>query len=484
MRDIGPVDPHPWAAPFFTISPDGSKAAFQLRQARPATNRYCLAMIVVELNEKPSPRIADLGGQLLLLTIDNRGISGYPTGITSVVTPRWSTDGRWIAFLKKSSGTTQVWRAMVDGSGSNPLTNSASDIVDFRLGGDGTTLIYATKPGLEKARSEREEEARKGFHFDGRFWPFASNLPFPRAPVAREVKVLELSTGNVRAANKAEAALIGAGQGLIATAGAVPDGQDDLWISATDLSGGALPASLHARMPGGRTVVCDRPECKGALNPWWMPGKQRVRFIRRTGWARSSTAIYEWIPARKEARQIYITDDVLASCTPAGKALACLRESSLQPRRLELLDPTTGKRQTIFDPNPEFARLTLGSVRRLRWRNSFGVETVGDLVLPVGYRSGQQYPLIVVQYDTRGFLRGGTGDEYPVQVFANRGYAVLSFSRPEAIGDIRGSKDFTEARRQNLKAFADRRNVHSSLERGIQLAIELGIVDPKRIGIT
>ncbi len=30
MRDIGPVDPHPWAAPFFTISPDGSKAFARL----------------------------------------------------------------------------------------------------------------------------------------------------------------------------------------------------------------------------------------------------------------------------------------------------------------------------------------------------------------------------------------------------------------------------------------------------------------------
>ena len=46
--------------------------------------------------------------------------------------------------------------------------------------------------------------------------------------------------------------------------------------------------------------------------------------------------------------------------------------------------------------------------------------------------------MVVVQYDTRGFLRGGTGDEYPIQAFANRGYAVLSFRRPQAVGDRRG----------------------------------------------
>jgi len=92
------------------------------------------------------------------------------------------------------------------------------------------------------------------------------------------------------------------------------------------------------------------------------------------------------------------------------------------------LDPVAGTRTLLFDPNPEFATLRLGHVERLHWRNALGVETIGDLVFPVGYRPGRAYPMIVVQYETRGFLRGGTDDEYPIQAFANRGYAVLSFS--------------------------------------------------------
>lgn len=215
-----------------------------------------------------------------------------------------------------------------------------------------------------------------------------------------------------------------------------------------------------------------------------MPGKHQVRFFRREGWARASTAIYEWAPADQSVSRLYVTDDVLADCAPTGPILICLREGSLQPRRLERLDPSTGAREILFDPNPEFGHLALGSVRRLHWRNAFGIETVGDLVLPVGYRKGERYPLVVVQYDTRGFLRGGTGDEYPIQGFANRGYAVLSFRRPEAIGDVRRSRDFTEARRANLDRFADRRSVHSSLEVGVRLAVDQGVADPKRIGIT
>ena len=485
LRDIGPVDPEPWAAPFFSISPDGRRAAFQMRQADPATNGYCLAMVVIDLAPGAAPRIIDEGGDALLLTIDNRGLAGYPTGITSVVTPRWSPDGRWIAFLKRTSGTTQVWRAMADGSGSAKLTNSPVDVVDFRIGTDRSTIIFATRPGFEEQRREFEREARQGLHFDDRFWPFASRQPFARAPVKRVVQILDLATGEVRSASAAKASLVDADHELIATAGAAPAGaQKDLWISATNLRGGARAASLHARLADGSMVTCSRPECEGAQEPWWMPGKARVRFLRREGWARTSTAIYEWAPADQSVGRLYVTDDVLADCAPTGPALVCLREASLQPRRLERLDPSSGARKVLFDPNPEFAHLALGSVQRLRWRNAFGIETIGDLVLPVGYRKGERYPLIVVQYDTRGFLRGGTGDEYPIQALANRGYAVLSFRRPDAIGDVRQSKDFTEARRANLDRFADRRSAHSSLEAGVRLVIKQGVADPKRIGIT
>ena len=148
------------------------------------------------------------------------------------------------------------------------------------------------------------------------------------------------------------------------------------------------------------------------------------------------------------------------------------------------LDPATGRRETLFDPNPEFAYLTLGKTERLHWRNKFGLETIGDLVFPVGYRPGETYPLVVVQYDTRGFLRGGTGDEYPIQAFANRGYAVLSYSHPHFPADKLGAKNFADSGRLDLENFAYRRNLQSSIETGVKILVDRGIADPKRVGIT
>ena len=105
-------------------------------------------------------------------------------------------------------------------------------------------------------------------------------------------------------------------------------------------------------------------------------------------------------------------------------------------------------------------------------------------MLPVRYRPGQRYPLIVVQYVTRGFLRGGTGDEYPIQVFANNGFAVLSIERPRSPAIAPNARSYTDLDKADLAGFLDKRNVLSAIERGVRNLVDAGIVDERRVGIT
>jgi dipeptidyl aminopeptidase/acylaminoacyl peptidase len=485
LRDIGPVEPQYFSAPFFNISPDGRWAAFQLRRGDPQLNSYCLAMVIVDVTARSAPIVLDQGGEPILLTIDLRGIAEFPSGIMRVITPRWSGDGKWIAFLKRTSGRTQVWRAFADGSGSAPLTHSEADVVDFRIGPDGSSIVYATRPGVEDQRREVEKEGLDGWHYDDRFVPFFSKRPLPRAPVDRQIQVLDLASERIRVPSADEAAMVAVDDQFPASAGAAQaTGVEGLEISATNLGLGARRGGLRAHLANGLTATCNARACEGAMNPWWMPGKTHVRFRRSEGWANASTAIYDWNLGTGLVRRLSVTDDLLTSCRPDAKSVICLIDSSLEPRRLVRLDPASGRRETLFDPNPEFGHLTLGKPERLHWRNAFGAETIADLVLPVGYRAGERYPMVVVQYDTRGFLRGGTDDEYPIQAFANRGYAVLSFSSPHFGLEKLGAKDYEQAGRIDLKNFGNRRNIQSSLEAGVRLVVDRGIADPKRIGIT
>jgi dipeptidyl aminopeptidase/acylaminoacyl peptidase len=485
LRDIGPPEPQYFFSPSFTVSPDGRSAAFQLRQADPERNDYCLAMVIIDLRGGARPRIIDEGGEFIQQTIDLRGIAALPSGLPKVITPRWSSDGKWIAFLKRTGEMTQVWRAFADGSGSAPLTQAASDVVDFRIGAGNSTIVYTTRPDIDRQRKQIVQDGLNGWHYDNRFAPLISREPLPTTPADRYAEVVDLRSGRVRTATAAEAGLVAVGDDLPATAGApLPTNVSGLEISATNLSATAKGGSLKAHLPDGSITSCTAGPCEGARRPWWGDSSHRhVRFLRTEGWANASTAVYDWDVRSGAVRRLYLTDDLLTSCTPSAASLICLMHSSLIAGRLIRLDPEAGKRQVVFDLNPEIAHRSLGRVERLHFRNAFGIESVADLVFPVGYRAGIRYPMVIVQYDTRGFLRGGTDDEYPIQAFANRGYAVLSFKRPQTVSS-KTAKDFEQLGRQDLEHFADRRNVQSSLETAIKLVIDRGIADPARIGIT
>ncbi|UYY57178.1 Atxe2 family lasso peptide isopeptidase [Sphingomonas sp. S2-65] len=481
LRDIGPADPTQQYAGLFSVSPDGTHAAFQLRRGDPAANGYCLAMVVVVLRPGGEAVVVDRGGDFIRPTLDFRGMANFPAGVADPITPRWSPDGSFIVYRRRDRGAVQLWRAQADGSASKAITSSDDDIDDFRISADGRRIIYATRPGLRTALADIDQEGLSGFRYDGRFSPASSNRPFPPGPIDWATWALDLASMTTRAATPDEAALL--------DKSSMREGS---WTEAATTSGARAWVQPPARTlyasrgrlgvtAGGRTELCNAPECADASYPWWAGGK--VRFMRREGWGNSATAIYEWKPGARSPSRLYVTDDLFLGCVPTGEALTCLREGALQPRRLERLDPASGRREIMFDPNPEFANLRLGRVERLRSRNSFGLESFADLVLPVGYEPGKRYPLVVVQYTSRGFLRGGTGDDYPIQAFANRSFAVLSFDRPDSVG-LRSTTDFLEADRINLKDFADRRSVLESLEAAVRIAIERGIADPARIGIT
>lgn len=485
LRDIGPQDSGASDRPILTLSPDGSKLAFQLLQADPVSNSYCLAMVVLDLRNRRL-HVVDQGGDLIRARITFRGKAGFETGTPITITPRWSPDGRWIAFLKRTAGTDQVWVAEADGGGSRPLTSSQSDIEDFRWNADGTALVFSTRPDLRVQANRIAHEGLSGFHYDDRFAPMSGNIPFPAGPFPLRYLAIDLPTSVPRPAPPGEIS-------LFATSASDPPNTQASALSiagrrARVLAVAGNPLDFTQRLvveDNGATTTCHATSCTDRIMMlWWTEDGRKVRYIKREGPGFSTTAIYEWRPGRGGPKRLYSTEDELAQCVPSHDVLLCAREGSLQPRRVEQLDPASGKTIVLFDPNPEVAGLSLGRVERLHWTNAFGSQAFADLVYPVGYRPGTRYPLIVVQYNSRGFLRGGTGDEYPIQSFAGRGFAVLSFNRPWPADLSGGAKTYVDVDKANLKGFLYRRSVQSSLETVIHRLADRGIIDPKRIGIT
>lgn len=470
------------------VSPDGTRAALEIRRGDPATNTFCVGLVVVDLRSGAAT-LADFGGQWVPLIYDHLWWAGYQNGLYKVAAPAWSPDGMWIAYLKRVGSLTQVWRVRPDGTGTAPVTAASVDVDSFAWAQGGHGIVFSTQSGLTDARRSIEQEGLSGFHYDGRFNPMRSDRPYPSAPIARSVQVIDMDSMQPRAATAAEEALIDGAKALDLPAGARqiargPSGSL-AWLAPSDPTRFGAPTQLHVRtrrLPDTRCAVsaCDA----GILGLWWSPDGSELRYLRREGWGGSETTLYRWKPGSGSPLKVLSTKDLVLGCQPAGPELLCGYETSTVPRHLVLIDPYTGTRRLVFNPNPEIQQTRLAQPERLQWTSGDGVQSFGDLVLPPSGPTGGPYPLIVVTYQTRGFLRGGTGDEYPIQLFASRGFAVLSFQFPASATSTFATRNAEEYQREDRKDWRQRRNVQASLEAAVGQLVARDLVDPSRIGLT
>lgn len=487
LRDFGPPDNAPGTRPAFSVSPDGRSAALAIRRADIASDSYCFGIAFVPLDGTGAMRLLDAGGAFIPAINDIRGVPAIPSGVPLVPAPLWSRDGRAVYYLRRDHGVTQIWRADLAGR-ARAVTSLATDALSLEWAADGTNLLIGTRPALQAAEAAIDREGRDGFHFDARFWALSEARPRPRLPLPETILLLDTASGRLRSMTPQDAAPFRqlrrdrpAGSALFAASAS----GNRAWTAPDDPRLIFAPARLHVATPEGE-MVCPEAVCARRVAGIWWRRASELLILRGGGPAdRGQLQLYSWRPGIEPTPRLRLaTDHALTGCTLWREALLCAREASAEPRRLVAIDPDSGAQTLLFDPNPETASLTFGPVRRLGWTNARGMRTYGDLVLPPSHRSGERHPLIVVQYISRGFLRGGTGDEYPIFLLARHGFAVLSFQRPAALPAAEGAIDISALQAINIKDWAERRAIVSALDAGVDAAIATGTVDPERIGIT
>ncbi|MBA3896363.1 MAG: Atxe2 family lasso peptide isopeptidase [Sphingomonadaceae bacterium] len=486
LRDIGMPDSSLFELPSpLAVSPDGSKVAFLMSQGDPATNSYCRLMMVADIEANAKPRVVDRGGELITLRYGIRGLL-VDIGFPDTVTPAWSPDGRSLGYLRRDHGVTQLWRVSVDGGDAAPVTRSPVDIEAWARTAKNDVVV-ASRPGQIDEAARIDAEGQSGWHYDARFSPEYGARPQMPANLPRRYETIELVSGTKRAARAEELALVEPARdaGVPGDAKIVSLTGARAWLARDGVSP-LSPERVHFAGTQGHETACTAEQCAGGIvRLYWGADARSIVYLRREGWANSRMAFYRWTPGFGAPRRLSATGDVLLGCLPRGAKFLCLRETSSLPRRIAEIDPETGIATTVYDPNPEFASLRLRSVERLTWRNDNGLPAWGDLVLPPDYRAGQKLPMIVVQYHSDGFLRGGTGDEYPIFPLAARGFAVLSLEQPATIATaLPDLKTWDEVNLAGMKEWADRRSELSSTLTGVGQVVARGIADPARIGIT
>ncbi|TDW61556.1 dipeptidyl aminopeptidase/acylaminoacyl peptidase [Novosphingobium sp. PhB55] len=487
LRDTG--DPLVIGEPTspYALSPDGKTLAFVIARADPVTNDRCSALVVLPAVGGKSPRILDRGGGLPLLSSPVRGLF-MTTGFPQQIAPLWSPGGQFLAYRKVVEGVVQLVLVNAANGAARLVTRSPVDVEDFRWSADGASLIYLARVGRIAAKERIERAGRSGWVYDESVLPLESWEPRPWArDLPQQGFVVDPDSGLTREASSAEKESVtvpALGGTIFNTGDSTPEGAR-AWTEAAS-SAPMADRQLWASLPDGRKIQCRLPACTGRISriSWDRTGVSLV-FQQREGWNGEETVLYRWFPAAGQLQTILRTSDELTGCIRSGKEMICGRENASVPRRIVSIDLADGRSRELFDPNPEFAHLELGKVRRLRWKNDLGLPAWGDLVLPPGYDGKARLPLVVVQYLSRGFLRGGIGDDYPIFALAAKGFAVLSFQRPPFVGKlIPGLKTIEEALAASDKDWMERRSLYSAVSEGIDTAIATGAVDPSRLGIT
>jgi Prolyl oligopeptidase family len=193
-----------------------------------------------------------------------------------------------------------------------------------------------------------------------------------------------------------------------------------------------------------------------------------------------------------ESKTFIDSPDELEACTfdQALKAGVCVRQTLTTPPELVSVSPVDGKITTLVRPNASYDAIEPLRSERAEWKNKYDIINDGYITYPRGYIEGKRYPTLIVTHGSDAqnkFAYSGFQWDYPLQVFAERGYLVLSVNDPRVTARTRGALNAYAA--TNSSATVDEMqfetgfNAVASMEAALQSVIASGKADPDRTGI-
>ncbi|MGH8265029.1 MAG: prolyl oligopeptidase family serine peptidase [Steroidobacteraceae bacterium] len=121
------------------ISPDGSRTVYVLSKFDLEKDEYDSDLWAIDGDGEPRPFVTTAGADL---------------------SPRWSPDGKRLAFLSARAGKSQVFVMEMSGGEAWQLTKEAEGVTGFSWAPDGTRIAYLAKPHVEQPAPPASGRAR------------------------------------------------------------------------------------------------------------------------------------------------------------------------------------------------------------------------------------------------------------------------------------------------------------------------------------
>ena len=497
------------------LSPDAQSVAYVVKTA----------ILKTDKNEERIWMVPRSGGDAIALTAE--GVSSSH--------PRWSPDGKSIAFLsERNEGQTQVWLLSLRGGEAQRLTETPQDVEDFAWSPDGRRIVLVlrdTSPEqLEAAKEAKDKEGdasskekkktlkpyvidrlqfkldeigyldRRRTHLfvfdlaaknltqvtsgdyddsepawspDGKLLAFTSNRSKPDPDLTYNSDIWVVASNN--SDKGAHPTQVTTNPGADSTPAWSPDGRWLTYVTQLDpkLFDYATKHIAVSPAAGGEAKVLTLTLDRVSITPRFSPDGKSIYFIADDDGTQNvcRVPVAGGEITRSVSGRLMVNDYSLASTGDLVAQIAAID----RPDELFAVSSSDGKLAQITHTNDALMnQLKLTHGEYVHFKSKDGTIVSGYLYKPLDYVSGGKYPAILRPH-------GGPVWAYYAefahlaQLYAANGYAVL-FPNP------RGSTGYGEKFAKAIYADWGNKDFQDDMAM-VDYAIEQGIADPDKLGV-
>ncbi len=467
------------------ISPDGRWVAYTVTRADLEQNASDADLWLVSTAGEPPVRLT--------------------THKKSDTSPRWSPDGRRLAFISAREEKPQIFLMSAFGGEPERLTEHKGGVRQIAWSPDGRSIAFVADPEPTPEEEKRIKEKDDAIVVDtnykfNRLWvldvatrksrllpsgelvagdpqwsPDGTQLAYTTNPTPKaddgslsDVWVIGVTGGAPRK--------LAAGEGSDHSPRWSPDGTQMAFVTSPQVD---VRQSRLAVVPaaGGTPRMVTQDFLYQPSAGAWSPDGRTLYFGASV---RTTTQLFAVPSAGGTPRALIDGRGVAAGGTFSRDGKTVAFTMSTPERPADVYVATIGSASTaprrLTDHNPQVRDLALGTAEVVRWKSSDGMDIEGVLLRPVGYRPGTRYPLVT-------YVHGGPAGVYtetfaaswgsPGQVLAGRGFAVF-YPNP------RGSSGYGEPfLRANIRDWGA--GDYRDIQTGIDALVARGIADSNKL---